>query len=121
MSYNCDTFKVKKLENLRIPIASLYKHDRQDWHPTRENLGDGRVEFCNLETIMIGKVENDVFICEEIDCSGEGSGTVMDWILEPALKDSTGELIASCVWEGGDAINRLTVKDGVVSWENIEI
>ena len=121
MSYNCDTFKVKKLENLRIPVVSLYKHERQDYHPTREDLDDGKVLFHNLETTMIGKIEDDVFICEKIDCSGEGSGTVMAWILEPALKDSTGELVVSRVLEGGDSIDKLTVKDGVVSWEDIEI
>jgi len=121
MSYNCDTFKVKKIENFRIPVASLYKHERTDWHPERVNHDDGTVTFKNCETTLDGRIKDDVFICESIDCSGEGSGVVMNWILEPAFKDSAGEFVASCVWEGGDAINRITVKDGNVSWKDIEI
>ena len=119
--YNIDTFRVKELENLRIPLASLYKHERTDWHPERVNNDDGTVTFINLATEMGGIVDGEIFICTHIDCSGEGSGTVMSWILEPAFRDSTGQLIASCIWEGGDSINRLIVKDGNVSWEDIEI
>jgi hypothetical protein len=52
---------------------------------------------------------------------GEGSGTAMNWIIEPALTESTGELTASCIWEGGDSINQLILKNGVVSWRDIEI
>lgn len=121
MSYNIDTFRVKKLENFRIPIASLYKHERVDWYPERVNNDDGTVTFCDLETELRGIIDGDFFVCTSINCSGEGSGTVMNWILEPAFEESTGELVASCVWEGGDSINRLTVKDGSVSWEDIEI
>jgi hypothetical protein len=121
MSYNCDTFKIKKIKDLRIPLSSLHKHDRSDWHLDRINNEDGSVTFVSCEVTMNGIIEDDTFVCKKIDCSGEGSGTTMNWIIEPALKDSTGELIASCVWEGGDSINKLTVKDGNVSWEDIEI
>ena len=121
MSYNCDTFKTKVIKDFKFPVQSLYKHARTDWHPERENNDDGTVTFYNLGTELSGKIEGDIFHCESIDCSGEGSGTVMKWILEPAFKDSTGDLTASCVWEGGDSINRIIVKDGVVKWEDIDI
>lgn len=42
-------------------------------------------------------------------------------MLEPAFVKSTGHLIALCVWEGGDSINRLEVHDGSISWTDIEI
>jgi len=45
----------------------------------------------------------------------------MNEILEPAFKDSKGLFVASLVWEGGDSINRLTVEDGNILWEDIEI
>jgi len=45
----------------------------------------------------------------------------MNEVLEPAFKDNTGKFIASCVWEGGDSINKLIVNGGAVSWEDIEI
>lgn len=122
MSYNCDTWKTKELKDLRIPIASLFKHDREDWHPERINDDDGTVEFRIMDGVFVrGTIDGDYVAVSMIECSGEGSGTGMHWILEPALKDSTGKLIASCVWEGGDSINRITVDDGLVSWEDIEI
>jgi len=121
MSYNIDTFKVKKLDNLKIPVLSLYKNPRSDWHPERINNNDGTVTFNMMESEMTGIIDSEMFSVQSIDCHGEGSGTVMSWILEPAFKDSTGELIASCVWEGGDSINQLIVKDSNVSWKDIEI
>lgn len=71
--------------------------------------------------IFSKRIEDEIFICKAINCSGEGSGFTMNEILEPVFKDSKGELIAVCVWEGGDSINRLIVKDGTVEWEQIEI
>ena len=57
----------------------------------------------------------------EIAIHGEGSGTLLDWIIGPALKDSTGRLVATRVWEGGDTIDRLIVNDGEVGFEGIEL
>ena len=122
MSYNIDTFKVKKLENLKMPVKSLFKYERKDWHPKRENNDDGTVTFAVAEASSItGKIENDILIVSEMECYGECSGIAMNAIFEPAFKDSKGELIASCVWEGGDSINQLIVKDGNVSWKDIDI
>lgn len=122
MSYNIDTWKVKKLENLRVPIASFFTNPRTDWHPIKEYHEDGTLTLSLGEGCeIVGKVENKILIVSSIDFWGEGSGTNMSWILEPALKDSTGELVASCVWEGGDSINQLIVKGGNVEWKDIEI
>lgn len=123
MSYNCDTWKIKKLENLRIPVASLYKHPRKDWHPQKEQQEDGSVRFEIAESVQItGKVDADgILHVVGIRVEGEGSGTAMRWIIEPALAESKGELIASCVWERGDSINQIIVKDGAVNWRDIEI
>ena len=121
MSYNIDTWKLKKLENLSIPLASFFKHDRIDWHPESEYDENGTLTLTLMESIIKEKVENGIFHIEDIKIYGEGSGTGMNWIIEPALKDSTGELIASCVWERGDSINQLIVKDGNVMWHDIEI
>jgi len=121
MSYNIDVFRLKKLDNLRIPVFSLYRHHRADWHPERTNNDDGTVTFEVLESKVSGIILGGTLHVKSISCRGEGSGTAMEWIFEPALKDSRGELVASCVWEGGDSINRLTVKDGEVTWEDIDI
>ncbi len=57
----------------------------------------------------------------EIQCYGEGSGSTYRDVLLPALKEGKGTLIVSCVWEGGDSLSRLIVRDGVVTEEDIEI
>ena len=126
MSYNCDTFKVKKLENLKIPIKYLLSPERTDWAFEREENynEDNEIEsttFTNMDSDITGIVENGTLTVKEICISGEGSGTIFYDILEPALKDSKGELIASCVWEGGDSINQIIVKDGNVTWKDIDI
>ena len=122
MSYNINTFKIKKLENLEIPLSAFFEHDRSDWHPEKEYDEDGKLTLsCGCEQEIIGTVENDVLKVESMDMYGEGSGTFIHWILEPALKKSKGIFEASCVWEGGDSINKLIVNDGEVKWEDIEI
>lgn len=123
MSYNIDTFKLKKIENFNIPLDSFFKHERTDWHPTIERQEDGSLVICSgSDSIKLhGAITNGMFHCTHLSCHGEGSGTFMHWILEPAFGDSTGELIASCVWEGGDSINQLRVKDGNVTWVDIDI
>jgi hypothetical protein len=126
MSYNVDTWKTKELVDLVIPVASLFKHERRDWHPRKERHDDGSVSFIVMEGCYIDGTIDIVDHCEmlrvtHIQASGEGSGTALHWIIEPALADSRGKLVASRVWEGGDSIDRLTVIDGVVSSEPIEI
>uniref|UniRef100_A0A6H1ZN20 Uncharacterized protein n=1 Tax=viral metagenome TaxID=1070528 RepID=A0A6H1ZN20_9ZZZZ len=122
MSYNIDRWKVKKLKNLCIPVLSFFTNPRKDWHPEKEYDEEGILTLSFGERAEIkGKVENKILLVSNIEFSGACSGTSMFWILEPALKDSTGELIASCVWEGGDSINRLIVKDGKVTWKDITI
>lgn len=118
--YNIDTFKVKKLENLRIPVASLFKHERKDWHPKQTIEGD-KTTFSVMDSSVTGIVTDGILAVEDVEFHGEGSGTGMNWIWEPALAESTGELVVSCVWEGGDSINQLRVKDGNVEWVDIEI
>jgi len=122
MSYNIDTFKIKKLENLEIPLLAFFGHDRSDWHPEKEYDENGKLTLnCGCGQEISGTVENNVLKVDGMEMHGEGSGTFVDWILEPALKKSTGILEASCVWEGGDTINRLIVNNGNVKWEDIEI
>jgi hypothetical protein len=126
MPFNIDTFKVKKLENLRIPVASLYKHPRSDWHP--EETVDRSVtpplhnfEMTGAGTSISGHVIDGILYVVSIECSGEGSGTSMDWIIEPALEDSRGEFVASCIRGEGEEISKIEVKDGVVAWTDVEI
>lgn len=122
MSYNITNWKVKILETLIIPVNSLFKHEREDWHPTKETNKDGTVTFTIMEgSYLTGKVSSKMFKISEIECWGEGSGTAMEWIIGPALEDSKGKLEAVCIWEGGDTIDQLIVENGKVIWEKVEL
>lgn len=121
MSYNITEFKVKKLESLVIPVQSLFQSERTDWHPEQKTLGGGLSRFSNEFLDIVGTIKDGFLHCTSIDCVGEGSGTSMRLILEPALKNSEGEFIAVCVWEGGDSISRLVVQDGEVDWIQVEL
>lgn len=122
MSYNIDTFIVKQLEDLKIPVSSFFIHERDDWHPEKKIDENGKLTLlCGCGQEIVGVVDGDMINIESISMSGEGSGTFVNWILESALKHSTGKLVASCVWEGGDSIKKLTVNNGKVEWEEIDI
>jgi len=126
MSYNIDTWKTKKLNDLFIPIEAFYRHSRNDWHPKRPQIIDAEtneaVMECGCEQSIKGHLSQDGQIqVTELQMAGEGSGTFYHWILEPALQESTGELEAVLIWEGGDLITRLTVKDGQVRLDNVEL
>lgn len=126
MSYDVDTWKTKNLVDLVIPVESLLRVERDDWRPRRERLEDGSVSFTITEDCWIrGTVEivdySELLRVTAIQMSGDGSGTALRMVIEPALKDSRGILVAARVWEGGDMIDRLTVVDGAVSTELIEI
>jgi len=121
MSYNVDMWRTKELVDLRVPVASLFKHERTDWHPSREAEANGEITFSIFESRITGTVDDGILAVTSIVVYGEGSGVALDWIVEPALKDSTGVLVASRIWEGGDYIDLLTVRDGVLIAEAIDI
>ena len=120
MSYNIDTWKTKQLDGLQIPLKSLRKHERKDWHPVRHQ-ENGESCFQVIESVVRGKVKDGVLHVTSLDISGEGSGTAMEWIWAPALADSKGTLVATRIWEGGDTVDRVTVVDGVVTVEEIDV
>lgn len=67
MSYNIDTFKIKKLENLEIPLSAFFEHEREDWHPEKEYDENGKLTLnCGCEQTITGIVENGILKVEEI-------------------------------------------------------
>ena len=121
MSYNIDTYKIKKLKDFSFPVSALFESDRSDWHPHIEYGPNNSASFYAGEGEIKGKIIDNNFHVTDFEVYGEGSGTFMDLILEPALKKSKGTLEASFVWEGGDSINKIRVNNGNVEWEDIEI
>jgi hypothetical protein len=125
MSYNIDNWKTKKLDNLVIPLKALYKHKRKDLHPeqpviTNEETNEVTIE-CGCEQEIKGTITEGLLTVTEFDMTGEGSGTFYEYILKPALEESTGVLEAVLIWEGGDTIQRLVVKNGEILETNIEL
>ena len=122
MSYNVDSWKTKELVDLQIPVAALFHDDRKDWHPTRKELADGTSAFYFMDQcVIVGNVDGDLLHVSSIKAVGEGSGCALHYIVEPALELSCGKLVAVRVWEGGDSIDRLTVINGNLTSEEIEL
>lgn len=122
MAYNIDSWKCRKVENLIIPIEALYPEVRKDWKPNNPT-----VDFKSMEVLIEGGSEGfelkgalvdgepDKIKVSSIKLYGEGSGSFLSYVLEPALRQSKGELDVVLIWEGGDSITNLLVKDGVYS------
>jgi hypothetical protein len=150
MSYNIDNWKTKRLDNLRFPLSALYEDPPagprgRGWQPDPPILADlgqevatddhppQRFRFgadaesgqCCLISIgegWIGGVLTDgMLLVEHIDLVGEGSGTLWGNLIVPALERSTGTMEAVRVWEGGDCVDRVTVRDGEVDEEEIDL
>lgn len=121
MSSNIIKWNTKGIDSLKIPVQSLYKNARKDWHPKEIRREDGASEFTIAETVSLsGNVADGILCVNSIECSGEGSGTGLSWIIAPALEDSTGELVATFVCEDG-TIERMTASGGNVTFEEISI
>jgi len=120
MSYNVDNFKVKKIENLVIPVKAFYAFPKQGRYDmfgqpkildimTNEVVIEGDCECSEIKGIL---KDGNIHV-SSISCYGEGSGHFYEEGLKPLLKASTGVLKATVVWEDGDSVNKLTVTDGV--------
>lgn len=107
-----DSFAMNPAHLFEDGIIKSYNRQVGRW--TTKELHDEGVAIC-------GQMDGDMLLVSSIKAYGEGSGTALNWIIEPALQDSTGKLVAVRVWEGGDSIDRLIVDDGDVSSEPIEL
>lgn len=118
MSYNINTWKTKKLEDLKIPISEIYRLPYVEVRllPINKIEIDGSAEGFKI----IGTLENDIISISKITMSDEGSGNTWEYLIE-CLKKSTGKMIASQVWEGGDRITLLTVDNGIITETQVEI
>lgn len=118
MSYNIDTWHMKELEGLKIPISEIHKlpHVEVTLLPENKVNVEGPSEGFMIEGIL----ENDMISVSEINTYGVGSGSTWENLKE-CLKKSIGKLIATQVWESGDSISRLTVDNGIVTENQVEI
>lgn len=122
-------WKTKRLEGLTLPLAALYPRKREQWHPwlprRDESLGEVEIQ-CHGDQAIYGRIADGLLTITYLILGGKGSG---EWLREfflPALEQSRGTLEAVIMWDGGewdcgDAISRLIVRDGTITWEEIEL
>ena len=122
MSYNITNFRLKRLENLSIPLSSFNLSERKDWHPKIEYISESELLItggCGQE--IKGTKVGDSIVVEELDLCGEGSGYYMYYVLNECFKRSIGVLEATLIWEGGDSITSLLVENGKVIEKEIDL
>lgn len=124
MSYNISQWKTKKLDNLIIPLDALHYTDefeRRGYKVEHQLHIDGDKLLAEVRLGEggglggeIDDIRDPLIKVTQIALMGEGSGTDYHEVLLRALRKSTGVLEAVLIWEGGDSISRLIVRDGVV-------
>lgn len=114
MSYNITRWNTKKLVDFKIPISAFKGLD------CYISATGSATKITYIESWIEGTLNGDWLFVTEIDIQSEGSGTFMQ-MLRKILHQSTGELVAARIWEGGDSIDRIEVKDGVFVETPIEV
>ena len=118
MSYDIDTWRVKSFDGLLVPLKAV--HDLSCTTVLLEREGKVKAEGLSEGFELVGRLVGDSIEVEHISTEGEGSGHTWDEF-KALLNKSKGVLIAVQVWEGGDSITKLTVKDGSVVEEEVEL
>ncbi len=124
MAIDIINFKIKKLNNLVIPLKSLYLSVRKDWHPSEPSIIDAETMLVEIEggceQTIKGYLKDGLITVTEMDLTGEGSSSFRYYVLDEALKHSTGELEIVFVYEDGE-IYRLNVLDGILNEDKIDL
>lgn len=118
MSYNVSVWRTKKMDNFRIPLEAIHANDdlEVELEPDNKVFVSGYPEGLELE----GTIENREVVVSKIDYGGEGSGSRWEEF-KLLLGKGKGTLVSTQVWECGDSYTKLTVIDGVVTEEEIEL
>lgn len=123
MSYNITNWKTKQIKDLVLNKIDLQyspemikKGYEVSFNITKE-MDDSKLVHINIgsesDTEIVGYLQNDdTILVESISLSGECSGTAYNYILLPALKNSSGKLLARIIWEGWNDIVFLDVSSG---------
>lgn len=124
MSYNIDSWKTKKIENLTIPINDLLEIITSNGITHRTVLKGLEVKSVIFELGeddgMTVIPKDNLAIITEINLYGVRSGGDYE-VLKELLEKSKGELEAVAVWEGGDSIVRLCCIDGNVTEVDVDL
>lgn len=132
MSYNVSKWETRHLRHLRLSIGLLYAGVNTSFRPAPwkfipDSGGCIRIVWhdrCFIDGQFLVKdrvVGSSVIEVSKICMEGDASGIVYNEALLPALHASAGELEVVLIWEGGDYVHRLKVKDGDVIEKAIAI
>lgn len=121
MTWNISDFKVKELHDFKLNLDTIRETIIQE---------NGVVELSNYEifnnTLIFfggleikGQIKNEWLVVTNFDWHGSWSGTVWRDILLPSFVTSTGTMIAVLIWEQGEEIEQITIKDGVIETKEI--
>lgn len=119
MSYNVDRFTIKEMRDFTLPFGAIIV-----WTDGYMRVTKGGYEFdhFDVEGMFIAGTFNDKpfdrLTVSTLNYYGTYSGSFWDTFKE-VLQQSTGYLHARVVWESGDTIQMLTVKDGTVWTEDV--
>lgn len=120
MSYNIDTVKQKKLDNLTIPVSAFYTPTiRTDWKPDQPKIINFETNEISINMgcgqTITGILKDGNIHVTKMNLAGEGSGSLMHYLLTDVFKQSTGSYEAIMIWEGGDSVTKFTIENGVVT------
>ena len=120
MSYNCDSWKTKEIDSLRVAFHVIESNSTLKKSDISFDK-NGMLVVRYIESTLSGTFDGNTVNIAKIDITGEGSGHAWFDVFKPILEKSTGKLVAVRVWERGDYIDKLTVIDGVVTEEAIDL
>lgn len=116
MSYNIDTVRVIVNSGATMKVADIFHlHCREEEFPSRCFI---RQMAANYERLLYGSAGTHQPITD-FHWHGEGSGTSWDGLKEEVAAAISGELLAVFVWEGGDSVTLVHIKDGVLTECNL--
>lgn len=124
MSYNLDMFKIKELAEFHVPLRQLLELNQ--WMEAKYR-GDGQItvtgysEGFELSGKIVHKDDREFIQVESMDLHGEGSGTLWSDLTERIFPDSTGRMVVSQIWEGGDTVCKATIDNGTFEEVDIEL
>lgn len=120
MSYNISRWNTKVLDNFIIAVEAFQAID-DEIELTRTKDKTYHLSGFAEGFAISGTMPDDEHLkVEQIDLWGVASGWMWEGF-KKALAQSSGRLVATQVWEGGDHISGLEVDNGVVREDRIEI
>ncbi len=118
MSYNIDDFKVLSGQlGIRAADVRKLRKEYKDNGPCNETFVDDLFEIIDGEEDPPKVIDIDM---NSFRWTGEGSGSTFDYFRENIVPMLRGFADVVIIWEGGDSITGLRIKDGVATEMDVE-